>query len=147
MEDEIFTNYANYYNTLRPETVSALRELAVPNLHFRDPFNDLHTVDATIRLLDEMFVDTLEPKFTVTHIAPSGDTAFLRWDFTFLPKSSLVASKKEPWKIVGVSEVRRNSAGKIVEHIDHWDSGRYFYEKLPLLGSILRLVRHRMATS
>ena len=155
MANDVFSRYAEYYSTLQPETVKRLSELAVADLHFRDPFNDLYTVDATIRLLEEMFVDTIDPRFEITQIATSNgpestggrETAFLKWHFSFVPRTSLLASKREPWRIVGVSEVSANVEGKIIEHIDHWDSGRYFYEKLPLLGGVLRFVRKRMATS
>lgn len=152
MATDIFSRYAEFYNSLTPESVKQLRELAVPDLHFRDPFNDLYTVDGTIRLLEEMFVDTVDPHFVVTHIGrceTSGapETAFLRWDFSFRPRTPLLKAKGEPWRIVGVSEVTANAEGKIVEHIDHWDSGRYFYERLPLLGLAIRFVRRRLASS
>lgn len=152
MPVEIFSRYAEFYSTLRPDTVKQLRELAVADLHFRDPFNDLYTVDATIRLLEEMFVDVIDPRFEVTHTAictgtEARTTAFLRWNFTFQPKTTLLSSGRQPWCIVGVSEVSANAEGRIIEHIDHWDSGRYFYEKLPILGAAVRFVRRRLASS
>lgn len=143
---EIFARYANYFDTLLPNTVARLKDLAAEDLHFKDPFNDLHTIDSAIRLFEEMFEETINPRFEVTHIAACDSTAFLRWNFTFTPKSALL-NVREPWKIVGVSEVRCNAEGKIIEHIDHWDSGRYFYERLPLFGSVVRLIRRRMASS
>lgn len=47
--------------------------------------------------------------------------------------------------IDGVSEVRFDSVGLITAHIDYWDAARQLYEKLPLLGGVLRMIRHRLA--
>jgi len=36
--------------------------------------------------------------------------------------------------------------GKVVEHIDYWDAAEQVYERLPLLGPILRRVRQRLGS-
>lgn len=39
-----------------------------------------------------------------------------------------------------------DDSGKVIEHIDYWDAGGQVYERLPLLGSILRQVRGSIAS-
>jgi steroid delta-isomerase len=46
--------------------------------------------------------------------------------------------------ITGMSEIHFAPDGRISEHIDHWDSGGQFYERIPVLGWLIRLVRKRL---
>ena len=34
--------------------------------------------------------------------------------------------------------------GRISEHIDHWDAAAQFYERIPVLGWLIRKVRRRL---
>jgi hypothetical protein len=47
--------------------------------------------------------------------------------------------------IEGVSEVRFDAAELVVEHVDYWDPAAAVYERLPLLGGVLRGLRRRLA--
>lgn len=133
--------YVAYFETLQPETVDRLDELASPDVHFRDPFNDVRDRTHFKRALSRMFEDVDDPRFAVTDRAVGTQAAYLRWTFTFRPKG-----KKEIWRLEGVSEVRLDPvAGRISEHLDHWDAAGQFYEKLPGLGLLLRQVRRRLA--
>jgi hypothetical protein len=64
--------------------------------------------------------------------------AFIRWDFTFKPKGS---RDTIVWQ--GMSEVHFGIAGRVVAHYDHWDAGQ-LYEKIPILGAMIRFVRRKM---
>jgi len=46
-----------------------------------------------------------------------------------------------------MSELTFDSDGKVARHVDHWDAGKEFYEKLPLLGGVLRAIRRRVAAT
>ena len=43
-----------------------------------------------------------------------------------------------------LSELRFADDGRVVAHIDHWDSGAQFYGKLPGLGWLIERVRRRV---
>lgn len=130
--------YARYWETLSPSTTADLRNLARPDMVFRDPFNEIRGVDAVIAMLDRMFRDLERPRFAVTRIASDGPVSFIRWDFTF-------ALRGRALRIEGVSEVELDNAGKVARHIDHWDAAGQVYERIPLLGGLLRQVRKRLA--
>jgi hypothetical protein len=44
-----------------------------------------------------------------------------------------------------MSEVQFDEAGSVRAHIDHWDAAGQLYEKLPVIGWILRRIRARLA--
>jgi len=133
--------YEHFYETMTPDSLARPPELVTPDIHFVDPFNDVTGIAPLRRILAKMFEDLSEPRFVVTHRAWSGEVCFLRWDFTARSKSG------EGWKIEGMSELRFAPDGKVASHIDHWDAGRQFYEKLPLIGAVQRPIRRRLAAS
>lgn len=132
--------YCDFYETLELGTLDQLDALTTPDVHFKDPFNDVRSRDHMKRIFAGMFRRLDEPRFVVQDKAVGSEGAFLRWSMSFRPKG-----KPDTWLITGLSDVRFDADGLIASHIDHWDTGEQFYEKLPLLGGVLRLIKHRMA--
>lgn len=131
--------YIRYFETLSRDSVADLRALAAPDMRFVDPFNDVVGVDRVVRVLDAMYDDLDRPRFEVSDHATSGLVCYLRWRFTAEAKRN-----GAPWCIDGMSEVHFDMAGRVTAHLDHWDSGTQFYGRLPLLGSVIRLIRRRL---
>ncbi len=134
--------YRSYLETLSPATVRKLDQLAAPGMHYRDPFNDTHGIEPTKQVMIRIFREVDDPRYVVTHAALDGDTCFYRWKFTCRPR---VSGRGHPWIIDGITEVRFNDQGKVIEHVDYWDAGHYVYERLPLFGYLIRFLRKRMS--
>jgi steroid delta-isomerase len=130
--------YGEFWERLQPETVSVLKSLAVEDLHFRDPFHDLVGVGQVTAMLQRMFAQLGEPRFTVTAQATTGGIAFYRWGFT-------ATARGRPIRIDGVSEVHFDEAGLVVAHLDHWDAASQVYAEVPLLGGMLGWLKRRIA--
>lgn len=47
--------------------------------------------------------------------------------------------------IVGMSEIYFANDGLFRVHVDHWDAGRQLYERLPVLGWLVKKIRSRIA--
>lgn len=45
---------------------------------------------------------------------------------------------------IGVSRVEFTPENKVARHVDFWDAGVNVYEKIPLLGSILRYIKSKV---
>ena len=134
--------YARYFDELSPASKGELIKLVHPDIHFVDPFNDVRGIDKLMAVFDHMFATTREPTFITEPPIVSGDTAFIKWRFTCTINSRFYA---KPMTIDGVTEVRFDEAGLITAHIDYWDAAKQLYEKLPLLGGLLRIIRQRLA--
>lgn len=143
MDPETASNYRRFIEGLSPQTISRLDDLAAPNIHLRDPFNDAHGLDNVKKVLHWHFRDVDDPRFVVTHTAPDGETCFYRWKFTCRPR---MMRRGHPWIVDGVTEVRFDSRGKAIEHTDYWDSGYYVYERIPLFGYVIRWLRKHLGT-
>jgi len=129
-----------FFESLTPESLTEIETLCRPDVRFKDPFNDVTGTANLRRIFDHMFETTVNPRFTVIDTAVSGRTAYLRWRFDFTPKG-----RSGPWTIDGMSEVTFDEAGLVAAHIDHWDSGEQFYARLPILGTLVRLVRRKLS--
>lgn len=132
--------YVAYFEGLSRETAADLERLAAPDIRFKDPFNDFRDRTRLIRLFTHMFDKLDAPRFVVMDKAVGDRAAYLRWTFTFRVKG-----KADEWRIEGMSEVLFGADGLVTAHIDHWDAAEQFYEKLPVLGALVRLVKRRMA--
>jgi hypothetical protein len=135
--------YVEFFENLNPAMLDRLDGLCAPDVRFRDPFNDVTGASRLRAVLAKMFRDVDEPRFQVTDRAFSDRVCYLRWTFTFRNRGA-----RDGWrKIVGVSEIHLNAAGRVVAHLDHWDAGSQVYEHLPLLGALVRIVKRRLSAA
>lgn len=138
---DCLARYVDFFETLTADTVDRLPEVAVAELRFRDPFNDIVGRDKVAALLRQMFDDIDDPAFHVTDVAWGRDraAAYLRWRMTGRIR------RLGAWTVDGMSEIRFAPDGRVAVHFDHWDAAGQFYEKWPLLGPLLRAIRRRLA--
>ena len=134
----VHDRYRRFLETLSPETLAELPAYVSDDVHFKDPFNDVHGTDAMARVFRHMFENVQDVNFEVRELASEGAVCLMSWHF-----EGKLSDK--PWQFEGASVVRFADDGRVTEHIDHWDSGRDFYERLPIIGSLLAFLRGRLS--
>lgn len=138
--DAAAARYAAFFDTLSRQRLSQLDALFAPDAHFRDPFNDVRGMVAIRHVFDHMYATIERPRFAVLHRATAGDVAYLKWRFTGALRGRQI-------EFVGLSEVRFNPQGLVTEHLDYWDAGAVVYERVPILGALVRVVRRRLSAT
>jgi steroid delta-isomerase len=133
--------YIRLFEELSMERLEGIEDFVSVDIKFKDPFNELSGLDAFRNLLVKMLNDVRGLKFKVTHRAWTEDVLFLRWSFQGEVKGL------NYWRVEGMSEINFDERGLICQHIDHWDAAGQFYEKLPLIGTIIRIIRSRLKVS
>ena len=118
--------------------VEKMYELVTPDIHFRDPFNDLHGREPFIESMRGMVGKSREVRIRVNRYMIDGNRAFLHWSFY------VDARWLGQMEIEGVSELVFNEAGLICDHVDYWDSVP-FYQKIPLIGPVISWLRRKFA--
>jgi steroid Delta-isomerase len=134
------------FEALTPASLPALVALYDADARFVDPFNNVRGAASVGAIFAHMFTQVGDPRFTVSRIIESksdeGDEGksdiFMRWDFTFVARG-------KPQHIHGATHFELNATGLITLHRDYWDAAQELYEKLPLLGSLLRWIRSKLA--
>ena len=129
--------YVNFYEALSPANLGDLEDILSEDVHFIDPFSDIRGRDHVMGILQKMFDDVDNPKFTILDVAWSERSCYMRWHF------NCYFAVLGDWMFKGMTELRFNAEGKICAHYDYWDSGLHFYAKLPVIGWFVRLVRKK----
>lgn len=135
---EATRRYVRFFETLTPAALAELDRYFAPDARFKDPFNDVRGPLAIGRVFEHMFENTQTPRFLIEGWICEADTSCIRWQFRCKLQGMAIEFK-------GMSHVRFDSEGKVVEHIDYWDPAEHIYAKLPLLGGLMRYLRRRLA--
>ena len=128
------------FETLTPHNAAELLRFYDANARFKDPFNEVQGVTAIQRIYAHMFVALEAPRFVVTGQVVEGAQCFLTWEFHFRFKNS---SRAEQETIRGGSHLLFSGEGLILVHRDYWDAAEELYEKLPVLGGLMRWLKKR----
>jgi steroid delta-isomerase len=134
--------YRQFIETLAEGSLDRLDALVAPDIHYHDPFIDARGRSDVKKAFRQLLTDVDAPRYTITHQARDGDTCFLRWHFTCRPRT---ISLGHPWVCDGITELRFDDDGLVAEHIEHWDAGEHVYEKMPVLRSVIRIVKKRVS--
>jgi ketosteroid isomerase-like protein len=131
-----------YFESITPESARRIDEVYTPDAYFKDPFNEVRGTAAIRRIFEHMFLQVDAPRFVVREVVAQGSDAFLTWDFLFR-----VRRLGEREQVVrGASHLKFAADGRIHYHRDYWDVAEELYEKIPLLGGLMRLLKKRAAS-
>lgn len=128
------------YEQLSPEQLHGLAACYAPDARFKDPFNDVRGVPAITQVFAHMFSTLEQPRFIVSQRIIQGDQAFLGWEFRFRMRRWQAGVEQ---CVEGASLLHFDAAGRVTLHRDYWDAAEELYEKLPVLGSLMRWLRRR----
>ena len=124
----------HFFESISQENTVDLKQIYTEDVFFKDPFNEVNGIQHVITIFDHMFHQLDEPRFVVTTHVSQGDQAFLTWDFLFKMKRF----NRNEQCIRGASHIRFAADGRVSYHRDYWDVAEELYEKLPLIGSVMR---------
>lgn len=163
--------YVDAFACMTPDTFKTeLSKVFADDVYFQDPFNQVHGKANTLKVFAHMYQTLHQPTFSISHYAISPGRTFstcanhqtlpagknvhkdlhqnlefiglILWDFHFALKTDT-----PPMQIQGTSKVTFNAEGLVDSHIDFWDAGSEVYAKVPLLGWMIRKVRHKLSAS
>jgi steroid Delta-isomerase len=141
-EDPRVARIVALFETLMPADTARLHEVYADGVRFKDPFNEVQGIAAVQRIFAHMFVALDEPHFVVRDIIVQGDACFLTWDFIFRFKRF----GRGLQTIRGGSHVELDAQGRITLHRDYWDAAEGLYEKLPVVGALMRWLKRRASS-
>ncbi len=130
----------DFFEALQPDDVARMGEFYTAEAWFKDPFNEARGLAEVQRIFSHMYVALDQPHFAVTGQLVDGAQCFLTWNFVFRFKRF----STQDWQTVrGGSHLQLNADGLIESHRDYWDAAEELYEKLPVVGSLMRWLKRR----
>ncbi|MCD8494459.1 MAG: nuclear transport factor 2 family protein [Burkholderiaceae bacterium] len=133
-----------WFESLTPQTLATIGQVYAQDAHFKDPFNDVVGIDKIEAIYAHMFENLTRPRFEITQVIEQGleqterHCAFVAWQFKFEWRGQL-------FDIPGGTRFVLNEQGLVTDHVDYWDVAAGLYERLPIIGSVLKFLRKRMA--
>lgn len=129
--------YCEFFETINKDTqFEKYNYFFDENSIFQDPFQKVVGVEK----IYEVFQDMYEAKFIVLSHSCDETQSFIHWIFEYKTKKDSDFNSFE-----GVSIVKFNDNARVSSHVDYWDAASNIYEKIPLLGFILRLIKKKIS--
>lgn len=128
-----------WYESLTPQSLAQLPEFYAPQAMFKDPFNEVSGVGAISAIFEHMFAALIQPRFEVREVVVQGDDAFLVWDFLFQFRGGSTTTQC----VRGTTHLKWGPDERITWHRDYWDAAEELYEKLPVVGALMRWLKRR----
>ncbi len=135
MQRNIVVRYISLFSKLTPDNIKDFDDLISQEIIFVDPFNNVRGKVAFKNIFYHMFKKVKDPKFIVLDYAINEKRVFLKWKMTFVAFKSLQT-------IEGMSELLLNDDGKVVSHVDYWDSLKGLFIKIPFIGYFYKFSLH-----
>ena len=133
----------HFFEHLQASDVANMASIYTHDAQFKDPFNEVQGLPAIEGIFAHMFEALDAPRFVITQQVQQGEQCFVTWDFLFaMPRLDNGATHT----IRGATHfVLREEAGvwRVAVHRDYWDAAEELYEKLPVVGSLMRWLKKR----
>jgi steroid Delta-isomerase len=142
VDDARMAQLRRFFETISPASVGEIGRIYAPDAYFKDPFNEVRGVPAIEEIFRHMFAQVIDPRFVVHDAVIQGDQGFVTWDFRFRMRRF----SSDEQVIRGASHLRFDADGRVAFHRDYWDAAEELYEKLPVLGGLMRFLRRRAAS-
>lgn len=137
-QTERFQLIARWFEQFSPESLTKIESIYATQARFVDPFNDLQGIESVRKVYAHMFESLDNPRFLVTRIASTGPLGFMTWTFSF-------SCRGRAQSIEGCTQFELDAEGLITLHLDYWDAAKQVYEQIPVLGSVLRMLRRKLS--
>ncbi len=138
---ESLDRFKTTFNQLNANTLNLLDEIYAPEVIFRDPVHELHGLAALRDYYARLYSGVLSCEFEFESELTDSPQAMLVWIMRFEHRQF---RRGEMLDLRGVSHLKFNDDGKAVYHHDYFDMGAFIYERVPVLGSVIRLIKSRL---
>lgn len=129
-----------FYQTLDSDRLSMLAEIYHPDIRLSDPVGEHQGLVVVEHYFASLLKNMRYCRFAVTQVRQFDTDALLLWRMEYAhPALQRGASQT----LEGSSYLQFHD-NKVVFQRDYYDMGAMLYEKLPLLGTIIGLVKKRL---
>ena len=138
MNHIILEKFKNYFTELNLDDSSALDDIYSDDVLFIDPIHKISGIGNLKSYFGKLNKNLIEGSFLFSEETISNDRAYLSWELNL--------KLKRPGKRVTASGISvLTIKDKVVEHRDYFDAGELFYENIPVLGGLIRLLKNQIA--
>ncbi len=131
---------ARFYSELNKDNLNRLEEIYHSNVVFEDAAHRIESYHSLLTYFQNLYQNVDRCQFDIAEQYQSGNAGFLTWTM-HLQHPNLAGGNQV--NVKGISHLKFDE-GKIIYHRDYFDLGEMLYENLPLLGSVIRMIKRRL---
>lgn len=139
MQIETVEKFKVYFNQMKLGDDTALNEIYSDNVLFIDPIHRISGIENLKSYFKKLDSNLIEGSFRFIDESIRDNTAYLQWEMNLRLKRPRKNVKASGISVLTVEQ-------KITSHRDYFDAGELFYENIPVLGSIIRSIKKKMAS-
>ena len=132
--------FKSYFRILHESDLSQLRDLYSEQILFKDPVHEIRGLVGLEDYFTSLCADLSDCRFEYLDEMVTDNAAYVKWMMHF--KHPRLGNRLI--SVRGVSHLKISD--KIDYHEDFYDMGAMLYEQLPLIGSVTRWLRMRLAS-
>ena len=138
---EWLQNFVRNYEALSVDNLDLIRVIYHREVQFQDPAHQLSGLDTLEQYFTSLYTNLSACTFTIDSTVVEGDKAAIYWTMVFChPK----LNRGRQVTVEGSSLIQGRE-NKVIYHRDYLDMGGMLYEHIPVLGSLVRLVKKRLS--
>lgn len=126
---------------LTAENLDVLDELYTPDILFQDPAREVRGLPAVKEYYRSLYVGVKTIRFDFDDLIEQPGAAALPWVMTLEHKTFRPGQSVS---VPGSSVIRWREGQRVHYHRDYFDLGALLYERVPVLGGIVRSIRARL---
>jgi len=138
MNTAVIQKFKAYFTNMQVGDTSRLEEIYADQVIFIDPIHQIRGIENLKKYFAKLNENLLEGSFQFTDEAISENTVYLHWEMKVKLKRPKQTVKASGISVLMVEE-------KIISQRDYFDAGELFYENIPVLGSIIRFLKRKIA--
>jgi len=141
-EKDAIDRFKDFFSVWTQENVLAkVRHVYAEDAYYFDTFKEVNGIDAIEAYILRTLKAVESSTFEFTDIAVSEGNYYFRWitDMKFK-----ILKKGQVFRSYGITHIRFDETGKVVLHMDYWDSASGLFEHIPVLGGLIKLIKRRL---
>ena len=133
--------FKNMFNQLDKNHLELLEQIYTPDVKFRDPVHTLNGLPALRDYYSRLYEGVLSCQFTFEAEVIESQQGMLAWVMRFQHRRFRAG---ETLELSGISQLQFLDDGRVHNHRDYFDMGEFIYERVPVLGSVIRTIKKRL---
>lgn len=134
-------HFKTIFNQLNKDNLHLLDEIYTPDVTFRDPVHALDGLPALCDYYRRLYDGVVSCRFEFEAEVMESQQGMLVWIMRFQHTRFRAGQVLE---LRGVSHLRFLDDGRVHCHRDYFDMGEFIYERVPVLGSVIRAIKNRL---
>lgn len=131
--------FKEVYNQLDASNLHRLDEIYAEDVRFRDPVHAIEGREALREYLARLYDGVEDCHFDYGEVLSDDRRAMIAWTMRFRHRRF---NKGRTIEVVGVSSIEFDD--KVTRHHDYFDMGQMIYERVPVLGALIRRIKSRL---